>query len=109
MNEVAPQSYLGYYPDSELVLGIVCPLGTNYRAVIETLVNYLGQFGYKTNTIRLSDEFPDLLAQLGSPAPDSGHGAAAEMRNKILAGNEIRKHTQNDVLALVAAGRIASL
>ena len=109
MNEVPPQSYLGYYPDSELVLGIVCPLGTNYRAVIETLINYLGQFGYKTNTIRLSDEFPDLLTQLGLPAPDSGHGAAAEMRNKILAGNEIRKHTQNDVLALVAAGRIASL
>jgi hypothetical protein len=26
MNEAPPQSYLGYYPDSEVVLGIVCPL-----------------------------------------------------------------------------------
>jgi hypothetical protein len=47
MNET-PQSYLGYYPKSELVLGIVCPLGTNYHAVVESLANYLSQFGYKT-------------------------------------------------------------
>ncbi|MBV9180243.1 MAG: cytidine deaminase [Acidobacteria bacterium] len=103
------QPYLGYYPESELVLGLVCPLGTNYRAVLQTLIDNMAEFGYKTNAIRLSDEFEDVLTQLHAPLPDSGSGAAAEMRSKILLGNQIRRLTQNDVLALIAAAKIASL
>jgi hypothetical protein len=70
--------------------------------------SYLGYYP-DSNTIRLSDEFEDVLTQLNAPVPDSGSGPAAELRNKILAGNQIRKLTQNDALALVAAARIASL
>ena len=103
-----PPAYLGYYPESELVLAIVCPLGTNYRPIVATIRNYVSQFGYETNVIQLSDEFDDLLLQLGTTTASAGTGAVAGMRFKISAGNEIRRLTQNDVLALVAASRIAS-
>jgi deoxycytidylate deaminase len=108
---VTPQPeepYLGYYPDAELVIALVCPLGTAYKRVVETLENYLGQFKYRVNVIRLSELFEDLLAQLGSSLPDPGMDRIAEARYKIQAGNLIRQLTaRNHILALVAAGLIA--
>jgi hypothetical protein len=60
----SPQPYLGYFPDAELVFGIVCPLGTPYDRVVDTLSNYLAHFGYKANPIKLSTFFSDLLIKL---------------------------------------------
>jgi deoxycytidylate deaminase len=101
-------SYLGYYPDGELVIALVCPLGTPYKRVLEALENYLNQFGYCAKHVKLSDYFGDLLVQLGSdPTPGTGN-AAALARHKIAAGNRIRHLTKkNDIMALVAAGAIA--
>src|ERR1044072_8761136 len=105
----AAQAYLGHYPESELVLGVVCPLGTNYRPVLDTLANLLRQFGYETNQIQLSEQFDDMLAQLGIEVPVQGKDRLAEMQRKILAGNDTRQATQDDVLALIAASQIASM
>jgi deoxycytidylate deaminase len=102
-------AYLGYFPEAEIVLGICCPLGTDYRPTLDTLRNYLSQFGYRTNEIKLSDKFNDLLERLGEAPLVSTSNRAAESSSKIEAGNEIRRRTQKpDILALVAAGAIAA-
>jgi deoxycytidylate deaminase len=102
------EPYLGYYPDAELVIALVCPLGTAYPRVIEILENYLGQFKYRTNVIHVSDFFGDLLAQLGCEAEDPGMHPPLRARYKIQAGNTIRRITgRNNILSLVAAGVIA--
>ena len=110
MMKQSDPEYLGYYPEAELVLAIVCPLGTPYGRVVETLGNYLGQFGYKNSPIKISEYFDDLLRRLGSELRPEGEGAAKIARHKIAAGNEIRRLTQkNDVMALAAASVIAQL
>jgi deoxycytidylate deaminase len=100
-------AYLGFFPEAEIVFGICCPLGTDYRPIIDTLRNYLSQFGYLTNEIKLSDEFNDLLEKLGLPPIASAQSRAEEMGSKIDAGNQIRRQTEkSDIMALVAAGAI---
>jgi deoxycytidylate deaminase len=102
--------YLGYYPGAELVFAIVCPLGTPYRRLAEALGNYLGQFGYKAETIQISEYFDDLLKHLNSDLRPERDDALSRASYKIAAGNEIRRLAQkNDVMALVAAGAIADL
>ena len=104
----SPQPYLGYFPDAELVFGIVCPLGTPYQHVAETLSNYLSHFGYQPNPIKLSSFFADLLTKLKSPLKAQGADRTSQSKFKIAAGNEIRARTHEaGVLALVAAGAIA--
>jgi deoxycytidylate deaminase len=101
--------YLGYYPEAELVFGICCPLGTDYRPVLDTLRNYLEQFGYAMHEVKLSSQFDDILLKLDLPKMKNTASPAEQMANKIEAGNKIRKITQKaDILALVAAGAIAS-
>jgi len=101
--------YLGFYPEAELVLAIVCPLGAAYDRCVETLENYLGQFGYEASKVRLSDLFDDLLSQLGSSVRVDHSSPTQRFKSKILAGNAIRELTAcPDTMALLAAGRIAS-
>lgn len=59
--QLPSEQYLGHFPGAELVSPIVCPLGADHRPVVATLENYLDQFGYTSNPLRLSDLFPDLL------------------------------------------------
>lgn len=94
--------------DSEIVIGLVCPVGINHTAVVETLTLTLEQFRYKTNPIRISELFPKLFADLGQDwqPPETQSATAAY---KIEAGNKIREWTgRNDALALAAARHIAS-
>jgi deoxycytidylate deaminase len=101
---IGTDAYLGFFPEAEIVFGICCPLGTDYRPIIDTLRNYLSQFGYLTNEIKLSDKFDDLLEKLGLPPMPSSQSRAEEMASKIEAGNQIRRQTEkSDILALVAA------
>lgn len=100
-------SSFGYYPEAELVFALVCPLGAEHSVVVETLRNYLAQFGYQTNSIRLSDLFGDIflkLRQRWDPPSDS----ASRVQYKIDAGNTIRDLTNaKDILARIAASLIA--
>ncbi len=48
---------LGYYPDAELVFGIVSPIGVDYRPVVSSLKNFLAQFDYSSREIKISDHF----------------------------------------------------
>lgn len=108
MNLEPEEPYLGYYPNAELVLGIVCPLGTAYRRVVEKLENVLSQFRYRVNVIQLSELFEDLLTQLEIKIEGPTKNPTGQVQLKIHAGNAIRERTgRNNILALVAAGMIA--
>lgn len=100
--------YLGYYPEAELVLGIVCAIGTDYQPVLKSTSNYLKHFGYETTVLKLSDRFNVLLETLGE-SPQIGNSEAERMHSKIQAGNRIRELTNKpEIMALVAAEEIAS-
>src|SRR5271163_2298128 len=95
---------LGYYPDAELVFGLVVPIGIDYRPCVESLKNFLEQFGYTANEIRISDYFDGLASILNiNPRPSAYSGRMAAMWGKIQLGDEICAATkQKDVLALIA-------
>ena len=85
------------------------PSRNAFNRVVKALGNYLGHFGYRTETIQLSEYFDDLL-QLGSDLRSEGDDPTAVALHKIAAGNQIRKLTKkNDIMALVAAGAIADV
>lgn len=86
------QPYLGFYPDAELVLALVCPVGADHSRITDTIQNRLRQFGYETNSIRLSDWFPVLFESLGMAwvPPGEPRELALYMMD---AGNRIRKET----------------
>ena len=54
-------SILGYFPEAELVLAVVYPLGTEKEGLEAVLRRHLTKFGYGTNPIRLTRVFPDLF------------------------------------------------
>lgn len=99
---------LGYFPAAELVFALVYPIGTQHTGLEGTIKDYLGQFGYQTNIIRLSNYFPVLLRQLGKTwRPPKGPALLAHY--KIQAGNRIRQLTKSkSILAFEAAGLIHS-
>ena len=99
-------SILGYFPEAELVLALVYPLGTEKDGLEEVLRQHLIKFGYDTHPIRLTRVFPDLFKLLGRKW-DVPAGPAELARYKIEAGNQIRRMTHcQDTLARVAAGLI---
>ena len=99
----AIEPYLGFHPDAELVVALVYPIGTEHKNVLSTIDNYLQQFGYKNNHVRLSPLFDELCLKFGLPwNPPKDQGRLSEY--KIEAGNRIRERAgRKDILALVAA------
>lgn len=94
--------------DSEIVIGLVCPVGIDHPKVVETLQLTLQQFRYDANSIRVSDLFEPLYEQLGHPwSPPAA--PAGQALYKIEAGNNIRQWTgRNDALARAVAAHIAA-
>jgi deoxycytidylate deaminase len=100
---------LGYYPDSELVFGIVCPIGIDYQPLLTSLNNYLNQFGYEYHEVKISDYFEELSERLGLQVPELPRANEKEQSSwrKIKLGDLIAERTQQkDVLALVATAAI---
>src|SRR5690348_12910189 len=97
---------LGYFPAAELVFALIYPIGTEHTGLEGAIKDYLSQFGYQTNIIRLSNYFPVLLERLGK-AWKPPKGSAPLAHYKIDAGNRIRRLTKsNNILAYEAAGLI---
>lgn len=97
------------YPDAELVFGVVCAVGTDYRPVVEYLKNLLRRARYKVQELHVSELFPEILGLLGRdfafPKNDEYQRIDAAMR----AGNLIRECTGDPgFLALDVASRIFS-
>jgi deoxycytidylate deaminase len=99
---------LGYYPDAELVFGIVSPIGVDYRPVVSSLRNYLAQFDYSTEEVKISDHFEDIASKLEVTSDFPSNGSPKElMWRKIQLGDRICEKTRVDeVLAFMAIAAI---
>lgn len=101
MTFVTPAAELAY-PDSELVLGLVAPIGTDLEPVTTWLTDRLSQFRYSTEQIRLSD-FGDTLSLATGPGSPEGE----RIERLMAACNQMRREARRaDVLALYAANAI---
>lgn len=99
-NAVSPEKlYLqGNFKDTELVIGIVNAVGTEYKRVLDPLKDRLKGFGYAVEEIRVSS----LLSQ-----PSSEQTEYDRIKHYMNQGDDLRKTTKNNaILATGAAFKI---
>jgi deoxycytidylate deaminase len=84
---------LNKFSDTELIIGIVNPVGTESNRVLEPLRDRLRIFGYQCEDIRVSE----LL-----PTPSSQENWYIRTTEYMRAGDQIRRETGNN--AILAAG-----
>lgn len=88
------QLYLqGNFKDTELIIGIVNAVGTEYKRVLDPLMDRLKGFGYDVKEIRVSN----LLSK-----PNSGQSEYDRIKYYMNQGDDLRKKTGNN--AILAAG-----
>ncbi|MBS1161351.1 MAG: cytidine deaminase [Proteobacteria bacterium] len=94
-NAVSPeQLYLhGNFKDTELVIGIVNAVGTEYKHVLDPLKDRLKGFGYAVEEIRVSS----LLSK-----PSRNPSEYGRIKHYMNHGDDLRKTTRNN--AILAAG-----
>ena len=82
--------------DSELIIGIVSPVGVNPAQITETLTNRLRNFKYDVEVIRVSELLPK----------SSGNKENERIDFLIKAGDKLREDFGNDILAKGVVGLI---
>lgn len=105
-NEKEDSNYLfpnGKINNSELVIGIVSPVGAESNLVIESLKNKLKLFGYETEIIKISSILP--------PFNESNKASEyARIRHYMKQGDRFRNKTENNsILAIGAVEKINKL
>lgn len=98
--------YTGDFKDSELVIGLVGPVGTELRKVCRILKERLSRsFNYKVNEIYISKDIIPVLVDLGDI--NFNRDEFKRINSLMDAGNKARKLSKdNSVLALGAAAKI---
>jgi deoxycytidylate deaminase len=108
---VTPDDYLSHHEfDPELVIGLVCAVGTESGQIVELLQERLGRAGYRVETVKVSrDVIPRLV-----DVPEFGDDKFKRYDCLMRAGNECRavsddEHAPDDgILAMGAATIIAA-
>jgi len=93
------QQYLtGNFKDTELLIGIVNAVGTEYKRVLNPLMDRLQGFGYAVKEVRVSS----LLA-----TPRETPGEYKRIKHYMMEGDNLRKETgDNAILAAGAAHQV---
>ena len=90
---------------SELVIGLIGPIGCNRAHVIETIGHLAKHYSYRSQTISVSKRI-----EANAKLPSHGDDQYIRVRNLIAAGNQLRCRTQdNSILAKLAAAEVARL
>lgn len=91
--------------DTEIVIGLVGPLGTDNLKVREMLMERLGEYSYEPRLVHLS------TAIIPTLAPAQAASSEYERSNRLIdQGNWIREKSRNNaVLAIAATAAIAEL
>jgi deoxycytidylate deaminase len=96
-------------PDAEVVFGLVCAVGVNYRKIETQLANFLRGFGYSPSTIKLSDRVRELAEDLKLTDAPQDQNEYIRIRSLMKAGNEARRKAEcGELLALAAISKINS-
>ena len=92
------------FEDSELVLGLVAPVGTNFDRFTNFLERCLKKFGYATNLVRLSELTKNFKVE---PSKATGTDAFVRSNDLMHAGNYLRFSSERgEFLSLAAAQAI---
>ncbi len=90
---------------SELVVGVIGPIGCNRKHVTDTIKSLAKHFDYRPIEIGMSN-----LIRAKSKVPDFSEDQYLRVKALIQAGNELRRRTgDNSVLAKLAAQEISKL
>ncbi len=92
------------FADSELIIGIVCAVGTDYSPIRDSIARLLQDYGYETFVVRISD----LIGRFTSePLAEEPEGARINAR--MDAGNDVCRQTaRKDLWALAAIAEISA-
>jgi deoxycytidylate deaminase len=93
------------FPQAELVIGVVCAVGTDYGPVKEAIANILSKFNYHMTVVRISE----LISQL-SHEQLSNETETLRISSRMTAGNnECRNKKRKDLWALATIAEINAL
>lgn len=88
--------------DSELVIAIVCAVGTDYGPIRQSLIQILDEYGYTANIIKVSDLIGKLTASTIPKEPEIDR-----INESMTAGNTACSESgQNDIWALAVIAAI---
>ena len=109
-NEAAEPDQLTFeYPDAELVFGVVCAVGGNYRRVEKELANLLALYGYTSDVIRFSDLIRNASEIFKTESTLVTTSEYNRIKSYMDVGNEIRELSKTpNLLALSAISEINS-
>ncbi len=95
------------YPDAELVFGVVCAVGRNYRRVEKEIANLLKLYGYETTTIRLSSFLAGAHHAFNIDVPLVENDEYERIQSHMDVGNYVRDAAKAaNFLALAAIAEI---
>jgi deoxycytidylate deaminase len=102
-----PRTQVLDYANTELIIGLVSPVGTNLSAIQQSLFDHFRKFEYAVNPIKLSSFLervsPATLGVVLRNKPEY-----ERIKTRMDAGNALRERTgRGDYLALHAANEIA--
>jgi len=100
----AQKSFEGDYTDTEIVIGLVGPVGTPHKYVVDILIERLKAFKYKTSEIRVST---DVIRTLCDDIPQNITSEFERINTYIEKGNNARRNSgDNSILALGVSSEI---
>lgn len=92
------------YSDSEVIIGIVCAVGTEHKIVTDIIKDRLAAFNYQSDEIHISK---DVIPQLFKPKESPKKPEYERIKELIELGNKARESSKdNTILALGAASEI---
>ncbi|MCI1001067.1 dCMP deaminase [Ochrobactrum sp. C6C9] len=91
------------YPD--IIIGIVSPVGTDIKTVVEELRSRFKKIGYESHHIKITKAFPDLAAEFSYQGLDES-SKFKRINSYIKFGNRLRENINLDILSRVAISMI---
>ena len=94
--------------DSELVIGLVSPVGTDIQRAMDTLKSELSQYGYEPYEVHVSELFPLLSGE--DQQVDTHESEYKRIKRLIKQGNDLRReYDACDVLAFGVVSKIEAI
>jgi deoxycytidylate deaminase len=100
---VLNQGNLALYEDSEIVVGLVCAAGVNYKQCIHILDSEFKRMGYTTRTVVLSSLMDNLARSCGISPLEASLPELERIRARMKMGNQLRQITATPEIVALAA------
>ena len=76
------------YCDAEIVIGLVCAVGTDYPPIRDSLAEILLRYGYKSRVVRISDSIPKFTDYPLHDAPEIERINSRMDAGNLVVGNQ---------------------